>query len=123
MIHNINQITTAKQLQLQREVELKNGKSFEEILKKQLCNKEGVQFSKHATQRVEQRGIEMSEHVLNGLNQAVDKARSKGAKDVVVIGDNGAFIVNVPNNIVVTTVDKNEMKDNIFVNIDSAVLL
>lgn len=65
----------------------------------------------------------MSESFLDNLQSAVEKARIKGAKDVVVISDKGAFIVNVPNNTVVTTMSGNEMKENIFTNIDSAVLL
>ncbi|MEG3029949.1 MAG: flagellar biosynthesis protein, partial [Oscillospiraceae bacterium] len=52
-------------------------------------------------------------------------ARAKGAKDIVVINNsqNNAFIVNVPNNVVVTTMAGSEMKNNIFTNIDSAVLI
>ena len=42
---------------------------------------------------------------------------------MVVIGEQGAFIVNVPNNVVVTTMTNQEMKQNIFTNIDSAVLI
>ena len=60
---------------------------------------------------------------MHDLNQAVQKAKEKGAKDVVVIGQNGAFIVNIPHNIVVTTMSKAEMQENIFQNIDSAVLM
>ena len=60
---------------------------------------------------------------MNNLNQAVAKAREKGAKDTVIIGAEGAFIVNVPNNIVVTTITEQEMKNNVFTNIDSAVLM
>ena len=65
----------------------------------------------------------MTDSLLANLNQAVKKAQAKGAKDVVVIGESGAFIVNVPNNIVVTTMSGAEMKENIFTNIDSAVLM
>ena len=65
----------------------------------------------------------MTDSLLSDLNQAVGKAREKGAKDVVVIGQQGAFIVNIPNNVVVTTMTSQEMKQNIFTNIDSAVLL
>ena len=57
------------------------------------------------------------------MNQAVEKAKAKGARDVVIIGKDGAFIVNVPHNLIVTTMNGNEMKENIFTNIDSAVLL
>ena len=65
----------------------------------------------------------MSDDMMANLNQAVEKAREKGAKDTVIIGKEGAFIVNVPNNIVVTTITEQEMKNNIFTNIDSAVLM
>lgn len=99
------------------------GLNFETLLKEQLGKAESVQFSKHATERAEQRGIEMTPPLLDKLNEAVVKARMKGAKDVVVIGGNEAFIVNVANNVVVTTMSGNEMKDNIFTNIDSAVII
>ena len=99
------------------------GINFEAMLREQLGKKESVQFSKHAMQRVEQRGIEMNGTLLDRLNEAVEKAREKGAKDVVVIGEQGAFIVNVASNVVVTTISEREMKNNIFTNIDSAVLI
>lgn len=82
-----------------------------------------VQFSRHAEQRMAQRGVSLSGENLKDLNQAVERAREKGSKDTVVIGKQGAFIVNVPNNIVVTTITEQEMKQNIFTNIDSAVFM
>ncbi len=82
-----------------------------------------VQFSKHAAQRMESRGVEMTPGLLQDLNSAVSKAREKGSRDVVVISSSGAFIVNVPNNTVITTMTGAEMKENIFTNIDSAVLI
>ena len=65
----------------------------------------------------------MTSTLMNDLNNAVAKAKQKGAKDVVVIGPKEVFIVNVPNNIVVTTLSGAEMKNNIFTKIDSAVIL
>ena len=102
-----------------------NELAFEQLLKQQYTAKPDtqLQFSKHATARVEQRGIELTQGIMERLQEAVTRARIKGAKDVVVIGEQGAFIVNVPNNTVVTTMSPSEMKDNIFTNIDSAVLM
>lgn len=99
--------------------------TFEKLLKERLgeAEKKELQFSKHAAARVEQRGIEITSGLLNSLTDAVEKAREKGAKDVVVIGSQGAFIVNVPNNVIVTTMSPREMKENIFTNIDSAVIM
>lgn len=104
-----------------------NELAFERLLKEQLLKKPEktgeLQFSKHAAARVEQRGIQLTESLLDGLKNAVEKARDKGAKEVVVIGQQGAFIVNIPNNTVVTSMSPGEMKQNIFTNIDSAVIL
>ncbi len=96
---------------------------FADILQKEADKAQSVQFSKHAAQRVQERGIEMTDSLLQNLNQAVQKAKAKGSRDVVVIGESGAFIVNVPHNIVITTMSGAEMKENIFTNIDSAVLM
>ena len=59
----------------------------------------------------------------NVLEHAVEEARKKGAKDLAVIGSQAVFVVNVPNNVVVTVMSKEDMKDRIFTNIDSAVLI
>lgn len=128
-MNNVNQITNAGTLKLQHAQALQigantgNNVQFADILQKESDKAQSVQFSKHAAQRVRQRGIEMTDTLMQNLNQAVKKAQEKGAKDVVVIGESGAFIVNVPNNIVVTTMSGAEMKENIFTNIDSAVLM
>lgn len=123
-INQINQITNAGDLKLKHAAaQAEQGVQFGEVLKQRIGSQQNVQFSKHAAQRVQQRGIEMTDGLMNDLNQAIQKAREKGAKDVVVIGEKGAFIVNVPNNVVVTTMSGTEMKENIFTNIDSAVLI
>ena len=124
----INQITNVGALslqhasaQLQAQTQ-RNGVQFSELLQRE-ADRTSVHFSKHAAQRVQERGVQVTDSLLGDLNQAVQKARDKGARDVVVIGQSGAFIVNIPNNVVVTTMSGTEMKDNIFTNIDSAVLM
>lgn len=107
----------------------KIGADFETLLKEQLDKNSGIdkngglQFSKHAKERVAQRGIELTPKLMADLNNAVDKASKKGAKDIVVFDMLNAFIVNVPNKTVVTTMSGNEMRDNVFTNIDAAVIL
>ena len=98
-----------------------NGKSFQEILNEQLSQR--VSFSKHANQRTEERNIHLSESDLNRLDNACDKAQQKGIKDALIVMDDSAFIVNAPNKIVITVVDKNEMKNNVFTNIDGALFV
>lgn len=99
------------------------GMNFEAMLKEQFDKTKSLQFSKHAKERVEQRGIEVTNTLMDSLNDAVARAKLKGAKDIVIIGEKEAFIVNIPNNVIVTTISEKEMKENIFTNIDSAVIL
>ncbi|MEY8337042.1 TIGR02530 family flagellar biosynthesis protein [Lachnospiraceae bacterium 62-35] len=85
--------------------------------------KVGLNFSKHAAKRMNERGIAVDNQLMSDLEHAVEGARKKGARDVAVIGPQGVFIVNVPNNTVITTMNQNDMKERVFTNIDSAVLM
>ena len=99
------------------------GGGFDAMLQQEIQKADGLQFSKHSKERIEQRGISLTEDLMADLNAAAGKARLRGARDVVMIGHDAAFIVNVTNNMVVTAMNGEEMKDNIFTNIDSAVIL
>ncbi len=101
-----------------------SGASFREQLNKlQSETKDELSFSKHAAKRLEERNIEMSDTLMDNLQNAVEEARKKGARDVAVIGRQGIFIVNVPNNVVVTTMAEDDMKNKTLTNIDSAVFM
>lgn len=98
---------------------------FSKILDEQLKGSETkeLKFSSHAKQRLDSRGIELDSSAINKLNNAVDLADKKGVKDSLVLMNDLAFVVNVPNRVVVTTVDEASMKDHIFTNIDGAIIL
>jgi flagellar operon protein len=81
-----------------------------------------VKFSAHALQRVERRGIDTSPATLARLGDGVDRAAGKGARASVVFVDATAFVVSVPNRTVITAVDRDHMKQQVFTNIDSAVI-
>jgi flagellar operon protein len=81
-----------------------------------------LQFSKHALARVQRRGIELAPSTLGRLSQGVDRAASKGSRDSLVLVDGTAFVVSVSNRTVITAVGSEHMKDNVFTNIDSAVI-
>jgi flagellar operon protein len=82
----------------------------------------GLQFSKHALDRVQRRGIELDGQTLKRLNEGVSRAASKGSRDSLVLVDGTAFVVSVNNHTVITAVGSEHMKDNVFTNIDSAVI-
>ena len=96
--------------------------SFQEILEQKKDLASEVKFSKHANQRLESRNINLSEEQLGRLNQGVTQARDKSINESLVMMDNLAFIVNVKNNTVVTALEQNEA-NNIFTNIDGAVIV
>ena len=98
-----------------------SGKSFQEILNEKI--KGELTFSKHASIRSEERNLNMSPTEMTKLNEACDKATQKGIKDALIIMDKAAFIVNTSNKMIVTVVDKNEMKENVFTKIDGAVFI
>jgi len=104
--------------------ETREGLSFQEILKQKALQDTGsLKFSKHALGRLNDRRIELSEGQLERLNEGARKAGQKGIKDSLVIVDELAFIVNVPNQTVVTAMDSTETSENIFTNINGAVIM
>lgn len=83
----------------------------------------GLSFSKHAERRLNERKIDMDGSFRELLENTAKKVGEKGARNVAVIGNKEVFIVNVPNQVVVTAMAREEMSGQIFTNIDSAVLI
>lgn len=84
---------------------------------------DGIKFSNHAVERMVSRGITFQPDEIQKLNDAVSRAEAKGAKNTLVLTDESALIVSVKNKTVVTVMDKNALKENVFTNIDSTVVL
>jgi flagellar operon protein len=82
-----------------------------------------IEFSNHAVDRMRQRGIHYTPDQLQKIDSAVSKASEKGAKETLILVDNSAMIVSVKNNKVVTVMDKEALKDNVFTKIDSTVVI
>ena len=104
---------------------LADGFSFQEILQQKSAQETGesLKFSKHALGRLSDRNIELSAGQLERLNDGARKAGQKGIRESLVIVDQLAFIVNVPNQTVVTAMDSTETTENIFTNINGAVII
>lgn len=95
-----------------------NGTSFEEIFKEEL-NK--IKFSSHAQSRLVSRDITLEQTDLERLQNSVQIAESKGARESLVILDEKAFIVSIPNRTVITVVNRDQLEQNVVTDIDSAV--
>lgn len=101
----------------------KEGMSFQDILTSKSNSANEVKFSKHAANRLSSRNIELTDNQMNRLQEGTLKAQEKGIKESLVLVDSLAFIVNVPSNTVVTAMNQNETNENIFTNIDGAVIM
>lgn len=98
--------------------------SFQEILEEKQQQKESrIRFSKHASMRLEERNISLTREQNERLESGVEKADEKGIRESLVMMDSLAFIVNIPNKTVVTAMDQTETQNNIFTNIDGAVII
>ncbi len=101
----------------------KQKNSFKKIFASKLKEKSGVKFSRHAQKRLLSRNIKLSETELKQLKNAVKKAEEKGSRDSLIMVNDIAYVVSVENKTVVTAVDNQSMKENVFTNIDSAVFM
>lgn len=97
-----------------------NQTSFNQVLAQELS---GVKFSQHAIQRLSSRNIQLDRGDLAKISGAVDKAAQKGARDSLILMDNLALVVSVKNRTVITAMDGANIRDNVFTNIDSAVIV
>lgn len=97
--------------------------SFGDVLRQKQFEAQEVRFSKHAAMRLESRNINLSPEQSRRLEDGVLKAREKGIEESLVMVDSLAFIVNVPNKTVVTAIDQSDARENIFTNIDGAVII
>jgi flagellar operon protein len=129
-----NQFTSIEQLSQQYlknkslpEKQEKNNLDFADILKKKQDAAGDVsselKFSKHASNRMTLRNMNLSASQSKRLEEGVQKASEKGINESLVLVDSMAFIVNIKNKTVVTAMNQEESKSNIFTNIDGAIIM
>lgn len=107
------------------ETSVKEGGTFAKALQSELdARNSAVGFSKHAMKRIESRNIEILDgDKLERLNKGIEIAAEKGSNETLVLVDSTAFVVSVKNNTVITTMSQDDLKGNIFTNIDSTVIM
>lgn len=101
---------------------LQNRIEFDKVLQ-EAQNQVKLKISNHASERLRDRNISLNEGDLNKLSDAVEKIRSKGGKEALIFYNNVAFITSVRNSTIITAVDSSNIKENVFTNIDSALIL
>lgn len=98
------------------------GPAFADLLQEKLQGP-GVKLSAHASARLQESRRQLSPQQLSRIAAAVDQVQAKGGRESLFLLDNLALVVSVPNRTVITAVTGERMRDNVFTNIDSAVIL
>ena len=98
-------------------------KSFADVLSETLNQSSDVNFSKHAVKRAMEHNIELTDESISRLNEGVRIAEEKNLEEPLILVGSTAFLVNIPNNTVITAVDSGNMKGNVFTNIDGTVII
>ena len=97
--------------------------AFKELLEQKIREESQVSFSKHAIERVVERGVDVSSENIGRLNEGIRMAEEKGLKEPLILLGSTAFVVNVKNNKVVTVVNEDSLKGTVFTNIDGTVMI
>jgi len=97
--------------------------SFKEMFSAELATNREVAFSKHASQRLHSRGIQLSDEQLGRIADAVDKAAAKGSRETLVLTDDAALVISIENRTVITAFDREHLREGVVTSIDSAVII
>ena len=97
--------------------------AFKELLEQKIREESQVSFSKHAIERVVERGVDVSSEKIERLNEGIRMAEEKGLKEPLILLGSTAFVVNVKNNKVVTVVNEDSLKGTVFTNIDGTGMI
>jgi flagellar operon protein len=122
----VDNVQTQAQLQIMQQQASRAAEAvqpFDALLQTNVERGGALKFSAHAKERLSLRNINLSAEDISRLTDAVNKAAGKGARQSLLVMDNQAFIVSVTNRTVITALDGGSMKENVFTNIDSAVIV
>nr|WP_108305802.1 TIGR02530 family flagellar biosynthesis protein [Metalysinibacillus jejuensis] len=82
-----------------------------------------LKLSKHASERLAQRQITITEGEWHNVSTKVQEASLKGVKNPLVLMEQAALIISAKNSTVITAMDRTEAKAQIFTNIDGTIVL
>ena len=127
LIPNVSKLPKHKKVDLSNKLDQsQNPDEFKNLLQDQIGEvkrEHGLKLSVHAAKRLQERNLEMDSDEFFKLRDAMDKLKTKGGKDSLVITPNAAYILDVENNTIVTAIDKDNMAENVFTKIDSTLMI
>lgn len=122
MPHRINQLNHHPlKLLNSNKTKLNEVTSFKKVFHE--IKHEQLKISKHAQQRLTERAINISTETWNSIEKKVREAHEKGVNDSLVLVDGTALIISAKNNIVITAMNLEEAKSQIFTNINGTIIM
>jgi len=97
--------------------------AFKDVLDSEINKKNGFVISNHAAQRLKQRNINFNDADMKSINEGINKANEKGSKDCLILYKDTALVTSIKNRTIVTAMDKESSKGNVFTNLDSVVII
>ncbi len=97
--------------------------SFKDALNNAVNKNESFVISNHAAERLQNRNINLDSTDMNKINDGINKAEEKGAKECLILYKDIALVTSIKNRTIITAMDKESSKGNVFTNIDSVVML
>jgi flagellar operon protein len=122
-VENVQNQAQLQAIQQQASRAVETVQPFDAVLQTSVDRGQALKFSAHAKERLALRNINLSDEDLARITDAVNKAAAKGARQSLLVMDQLALIVSVTNRTVITALDGGSMKENVFTNIDSAVIV
>ncbi|GER69042.1 hypothetical protein BpJC7_03450 [Weizmannia acidilactici] len=86
-------------------------------------NPVSLKISKHASERLQERGIKLDASTWKQIGSKVAEAKQKGLNETLVLVNDAALIVSAKNSTVITAMGRNEAGSQIFSNINGAIIL
>mgnify|MGYP001063239005 FL=1 len=96
-------------------------KSFKNVVES--LKAEEVKFSKHASMRIQDRGVSFNNEEISKIRDAIQKAEDKGVKDALIFIDDKVLITNIKTRTVITALKNEQMDEKVITNIDGAVII
>ena len=97
--------------------------AFNKVLDKHIKKEESFIISAHAAQRLSSRNIQFDDGDMKKINEGINMADNKGAKQSLIIYKDMALITSIKNRTVITAFHKEQSEANVITNIDSVVMI
>ncbi|NBV49618.1 hypothetical protein EBR78_00210 [bacterium] len=93
---------------------------FQKVLRQEESK---ISMSQHAETRIRSRDIPWSPALEKRVMSGIEALDAKGSREALILADDVAFIANIRSKTIVTAMDRAQLKERVFTNIDSAVLV